>query len=88
MPINTITFVAVVGLIAAVSQDAAAQSPTFTKDVAPILYNSCVQCHRTGSMAPMSLMTYAEVRPWARAIKQRVVRREIPHTASSSTISA
>ena len=50
---------------------AAAQQVTFTKDVAPILQRSCVTCHRPGEMAPMSLMTYEEVRPWARAIKTR-----------------
>ena len=58
---------------------AAAQSDvTFSKDVAPILYDSCVTCHRTGEMAPMALTTYAEVRPWARSIKNRVVAREMP----------
>jgi hypothetical protein len=57
---------------------AAAQNPTFTKDVAPILQRSCVSCHRPGEMAPMSLMTYEDVRPWARAIKTRVVAREMP----------
>jgi hypothetical protein len=60
---------------------AAAQTdrpPTFTKDIAPILQRSCQDCHRTGQMAPMSLMSYQEVRPWARAIKNRVVAREMP----------
>ena len=70
--------VALFSLVGMVSPATAADSPTFNKDVAPIMYRSCVQCHRAGSMAPMSLMTYAEVRPWARAIKQRVVRREMP----------
>src|SRR5437870_5344085 len=51
---------------------------TFTKDVAPILQRSCVRCHRPGEMAPMSLMTYEDVRPWARSIKTRVVAREMP----------
>src|SRR5205823_10183167 len=44
---------------------------TFTKDVAPILQRSCQNCHRPDGVAPMSLVTYEEVRPWARAIKQR-----------------
>jgi hypothetical protein len=59
---------------------ASAQNPqvTFTKDVAPILQRSCQTCHRAGELAPMSLMTYEEVRPWARAIKARVVAREMP----------
>jgi hypothetical protein len=51
---------------------------TYTKDIAPILYSNCTECHRASMSAPMSLMTYDEVRPWARAIKQRVVKREMP----------
>ena len=51
---------------------------TFTKDVAPILQRSCVTCHRPGEMAPMSLQTYEDARPWARAIKTRVSNREMP----------
>ena len=57
---------------------AAADAPTFTKDIAPILFNSCVECHRQTGMAPMSLMTYDEVRPWARALRNKVVSREMP----------
>jgi len=48
---------------------------TFTKDIAPILQRSCQSCHRPDSVAPMSLMTYEEVRPWARQIKQRTMLR-------------
>src|SRR5438128_407314 len=44
---------------------------TFTKDIAPILQRSCQNCHRPDGVAPMSLITYEDVRPWARAIKQR-----------------
>jgi hypothetical protein len=44
---------------------------TFSKDIAPILQRSCQNCHRPNSVAPMSLLTYDEVRPWARSIKQR-----------------
>jgi hypothetical protein len=67
----------------AVPATAAAQTPTarpvtFAKDVAPILQRSCQVCHRPGSIAPMSLLTYEEVRPWARAIKQRTSLREMP----------
>jgi mono/diheme cytochrome c family protein len=51
---------------------------TFTKDVAPILYKSCVECHRPTMFAPMSLMTYDDARPYARSIKQRVVSRAMP----------
>src|SRR2546425_262957 len=51
---------------------------TFTKDIAPIFQKSCQNCHRPGQMAPMSLLTYQDVRPWARSIKQRVVDRDMP----------
>jgi hypothetical protein len=49
-------------------------TPTFTRHVLPILQRSCQQCHHPGTSAPMSLMTYEEARPWARAIKQKVTR--------------
>ena len=66
------------GIVALAMMPAAADEITFTRDVAPILYDSCVVCHRAGEMAPMALTTYAEVRPWARSIKNRVVAREMP----------
>src|SRR5437762_12956872 len=50
---------------------AQAASPTFTKEIAPILQRSCQNCHRPDGVAPMSLVTYEDVRPWARSIKQR-----------------
>ncbi|HXD72196.1 MAG TPA: hypothetical protein VN628_00595 [Vicinamibacterales bacterium] len=53
-------------------------APTFSKDVAPILYSKCVQCHRPGEVAPMSLITYKDVRPWARAIRDKVSSRTMP----------
>jgi hypothetical protein len=55
-----------------------AEEVTFTKDIAPILQRSCQNCHRPGSVAPMSLLTYEEARPWARAIKTRTSRRGKP----------
>jgi mono/diheme cytochrome c family protein len=57
---------------------AADQQVTFTRDVAPIFQRSCVTCHRPGEIAPMSLMTYEDARPWARSIKTRVSTREMP----------
>ena len=73
--------VVVTGLLAlsatpAVAQDASsgtAAPATFTKDVAPVLYKHCTTCHRPGEIAPMSLLTYEEARPWARAIRDNVV---------------
>ena len=59
-------------------QAASQQPATFSKEVAPILQRSCESCHRAGGGAPMSLVTYSEVRPWARAIKARTAAREMP----------
>jgi hypothetical protein len=52
--------------------------PTFTKDIAPIFQEKCEACHRAESIAPMSLVTYEEARPWARSIKARVADRQMP----------
>jgi hypothetical protein len=57
---------------------AAAAPPTFSKDVAPIVFAKCAECHRPTGMAPMSLLTYEDARPWARAVKQKVTSREMP----------
>ena len=51
---------------------------TFTRDVAPILQHKCQECHQPGSIAPMSLITYEETRPWARDIREKVLQREMP----------
>jgi len=51
---------------------------TYNRDVAPILYKNCVVCHRPNDIAPMSLMTYKDTRPWARLIRQAVVERRMP----------
>ncbi len=65
-----VTVLAVPGV--SVGQSAPADHEvTFTKDIAPILQRSCQHCHQPESVAPMSLITYDEVRPWARAIKMR-----------------
>jgi hypothetical protein len=51
---------------------------TFTKDVAPIFFKACADCHRAGETAPFSVMSYKDVRPWAKAIKEKVMSREMP----------
>lgn len=53
-------------------------SVTFAKDIVPIFQEKCQDCHRKGAMAPMSLITYEETRPWAKSIKQRVAQRQMP----------
>src|SRR5215208_1099433 len=55
---------------------AAAGSPTFHKDVLPVLQKNCQSCHRPGQIGPMALLSYDGVRPWAKAIKAKVVARE------------
>jgi len=73
------------GLFAVAAAQAQSPAPssgqagvTFTKEVAPIFQRSCQNCHRPGAIAPMSLLTYQDARPWARSIKQKVVNREMP----------
>ena len=56
----------------------AAQTPTFAKDIVPIFQEKCEACHRPNSIAPMSLVTYEEVRPWARSIRTLVESRQMP----------
>src|SRR5262245_22146757 len=65
-------------VVAGLGSPASAQPVTFSRDVAPILQRSCQNCHHAGAIAPMSLVTYEEARPWARSIKAKVVAREMP----------
>ena len=71
-----------IGALLVVPSAASAADPvkqvTFSKDVAPIFQAKCVNCHEPGSIAPMSLRTYDEARPWARSIKQRVANHQMP----------
>jgi hypothetical protein len=60
------------------SSQAREGAPTFSKDIAPIFQDKCQACHRPDSIAPMSLVTYQESRPWAKAIKERVVTGNMP----------
>jgi len=66
------------GLVPGVAYAQAAATPTFSKHVAPIFQEKCEACHRPGSIAPMSLRTFEETRPWARSIKARVEARQMP----------
>src|SRR5262245_17660504 len=73
---NAITLALIITAISAspALAQGSGSKPTFSKDVAPILQRSCQHCHRPNSVAPMSLLTYEEVRPWARSIKERTGR--------------
>src|SRR5918993_1980813 len=53
-------------------------APTFSRDIAPIFYANCTSCHRPGEIAPMSLMTYKDTRPWARSIAAHVKNGTMP----------
>ena len=55
-----------------------AKEVTYNRDVAPILYKNCVVCHRPNDIAPMSLLTYKDTRPWARSIREAVTQRKMP----------
>src|SRR5262245_20787446 len=57
---------------------AGADTPTFSRDVAPILWKNCTTCHRSGEIGPMPLTSFTEARPWVRAIKQAVTSRAMP----------
>src|SRR5262245_47661501 len=74
--------VALSGQIVAINgsaQTAKRSAPiTFSKDAAPILQKQCASCHRPGGMAPMSLLSYQDTRPWAKSIRENVVKREMP----------
>jgi len=67
---------ALVVVTLAIALPAGAQ--TFTRDVAPILYRSCTSCHRPGEIGPMSLLSYRDARPWAKAIASRVSAGAMP----------
>jgi hypothetical protein len=56
----------------------AAGAPTYSKDVAPIVFAQCTTCHRPGEIAPMSLLTYKDARPWARSIAAKVADGTMP----------
>jgi hypothetical protein len=69
-----------VGLFVANGSGTASDSAavTFSRDVAPIIHKNCVSCHRPGEVAPMSLISYKEVRPWAKSIREKVAQRQMP----------
>jgi hypothetical protein len=59
-------------------------APTFSQHVAPIVYAKCIQCHRPGEVAPMSLINYRDVQPWAKSIRMQLVERTMPPFHSHS----
>jgi hypothetical protein len=74
-------FLCIAGAVFGIAHSSARRAtgaPTFSKDVAPIFQKNCMSCHRPGEIAPMSLMSYKEIRPWARSIREKVASREMP----------
>jgi hypothetical protein len=89
--------ITLVGCLMGMAAMAASSAVTFNKDVLPILQKNCQGCHRPGEVAPMSLLTYSDARPWAKAIKTAVLSRKMPpwfadpqygHFANERTMSA
>jgi len=76
--ITSASMVVLAVAVPALAADTAPASVTFSKDVAPIFQAKCQGCHQPNSIAPMSLITYQESRPWARAIRERVSARQMP----------
>jgi hypothetical protein len=74
--ISLIAAILVAAAMAARRNEAA--SVTFTRDVAPIIFTKCANCHRPGEVAPMPLTSYKEVRPWSKAIREEVIERTMP----------
>src|SRR5690242_13024477 len=65
-------------LAAVVPACAGSGGPTFARDVLPIVQKRCQNCHMSGEVAPMAFVSYADVRPWAKAIREAVLRRTMP----------
>ena len=72
---GTVLLAAMIALPAAAEPT---RTVTFSKDVAPIFQAKCQSCHEPGSIAPMSLITYQDARPWAKSIRARVASRQMP----------
>ena len=75
---RVVTAVGVALAVASPVRAADAVKPTFSKDIAPIFQAKCQECHQPNSIAPMSLITFQEARPWVRSIKERVASRQMP----------
>lgn len=79
MNMKTMTALTVLSLASVgMAHAAGGESVTWAKDVAPIVQKRCLECHRPGEIAPMSLLSYEDARPWAKAIKEQVVSRKMP----------
>ena len=73
-----VVFAAALVLAPPATAQSASAAPTFNQDVAPIIFRHCAECHRPNQIAPMSLLSYQEVRPWAKGIRAKVHSRQMP----------
>jgi len=73
-----ISAVGTVSLASSGATEDAKRQITFSKDVAPIIYKNCANCHRPGEVAPMSLLTYKDARPWAKSMREKVLSGTMP----------
>src|SRR5713226_3083303 len=70
--------VVVLSVFVVAAEAATPAQVTFSKDIAPIFQANCQECHQPNSIAPMSLITYSDARPYAKAIRDRVMARQMP----------
>jgi hypothetical protein len=86
MPIARFSVGVILSAVLLAPLSAGAQTvPTFAKDVAPIFYSKCVECHRPTMFAPMSLVKFDDARPWAKSIRNRVATRTMPPWGADPT---
>ena len=78
LPVSLVLFTLLLAAAPLPAEEAPGNEVTYSRDVAPILNRHCVACHRPGEIAPMSLLTYREARPWARSIQRVVSSRAMP----------
>ncbi len=76
--VSAILILAMFAVSASIANSNNKKEVTFTKDVAPLFYKNCNECHRPGEIAPMSLMTYKEARPWGKSIREKVAEGVMP----------
>src|SRR2546422_5605307 len=81
--VNVLVIAAALSLLGMAVDARGATQVTFSKDVAPIFQAKCQECHQPNSIAPMSLITYQDARPWAKAIRERVIARQMPDRKST-----
>jgi len=76
--IAAILTVIAVGVLPAPGSAQTSGEPTWTADIGPVMSQKCMNCHRPGQIAPMSLLTYEDVSPWVRSIRMMVENRIMP----------